>query len=114
MSTASFRSHEGEYHRASIYGESGTHVDRRAVGTLSLICSDVAVARLVACHVIGRGRAVDEHAQRLCLLGCFVFLSGDELDVCGTTSMEGIAGEHYGIYKWLMVYVANDFYTTLE
>ena len=23
-------------------------------------------------------------------------------------------GEHYGIYKWLMVYVANDFYTTLE
>ena len=109
-----FGATKGEYHRTSPDGESGAHADRRAVGILPLICCDVAAARLVAGHFIGRGRAVDEYAQRLCLLGCFVFLSGDELDVGGHTGMESVAGEHYEIYKWLMAYVTNDLHTTLE
>ena len=97
-STARFRSHEGEHHRAGPDGESGAHVGGRPVGALSLVRRHVAVARLAVSHFAGRGRIVDEHAQRLRLLSCFVFLLGDEPDVGGNTGMAGVTGEHYELY----------------
>lgn len=74
----------------------------------------VAVARLAADDLVGRGGPLCRHVQRLCVLGGFSLLPGDEPDVGGYSGMAGVEGEYYGLYKQLMAYVTNDLHTTLE
>lgn len=63
---------------------------------------------------LGEAGLSARHVQRLCVLGGFSLLPGDEPDVGGYSGMAGVEGEYYGLYKQLMAYVTNDLHTTLE